>query len=462
MALDPHSEDTHTYPLDADTLVPFPPSCCVGIPGRAQSFLQCGEYIVLREHQSIDADVNGKQITVHAKVGKILRITPIGDIRRILLSLLFYASDFPSPMMISPDSAPPDRRQYVEYPPHVVLSNIVKWFSGSAILSEAFVFTENDLNDGTGAHSVGMENAFHARYKWEKDETMLFPIGPETLESFPYSDCYSRRNWDFLVRVSMLINRELTRSFIAQHASKNIHLFLSKAEFEYLKNRLRPDIEVYTKKGVSTTIQPRKCAARESVKQRVEKQYLRVDTILKFKKLQGVLGSAIVIGLRARPPSVPSLRVAEQYKCSFVLAGAKDTVNLFLPLPVQSVDGTSHRAHHRGIDFMYDPGPKPEGRLSLRFRQSDLSDPVVRQVLNLEPLGDNDVSGSSYDDDQIDIVEGTLLGNEYAVYRVRRVLTNETHVAVVVLQSEDRNVIVGTEQLLTIDHAKVLYREYHS
>jgi hypothetical protein len=87
---------------------------------------------------------------------------------------------------------------------------------------------------------------------------------------------------------------------------------------------------------------------------------------------------------------------------------------------------------------------------------------VVRQVLNLDPLGDDDVSGSSYDDDQIDIVEGTLLGNEYAVYRVRRVLTNETHVAVVVLQSEDRNVIVGTEQLLTIDHAKVLYREYHS
>jgi hypothetical protein len=186
-----------------------------------------------------------------------------------------------------------------------------------------------------------------------------------------------------------------------------------------------------------------------------------VDTILKFQKLQGVLGSAIVIGLRARPPSVPSLRVAKQYKCSFVLAGAKDTVNLFLPLPAQSVDGTSHRAHHRGIDFMYDPGPKPKGRLSLRFRQSDLSDPVVRQVLNLDPLGNDDVSGSSYDDDEIDIVEGTLLGNEYAVYRVRRV-TNETHVAVVVLQSEDRNVIVGTEQLLTIDHAKVLYREYHS
>jgi hypothetical protein len=51
-----------------------------------------------------------------------------------------------------------------------------------------------------------------------------------------------------LVHVSMLINRELTRSFIAQHASKNIHLFLSQAEFEYLKNRLRPDIQVYTKR----------------------------------------------------------------------------------------------------------------------------------------------------------------------------------------------------------------------
>jgi hypothetical protein len=107
---------------------------------------------------------------------------------------------------------------------------------------------------------------------------------------------------------------------------------------------------------------------------------------------------------------------------------------------------------------MYDPSPKPEGRLSLRFRKSDLSDPVVRQVLNLDPLESDD---SDYDDDDIRIVEGTLLGDDYAVYRVRRVLINETHVAVVVMQSEDRDVVVGTERIFTIDFARILYRQYH-
>jgi hypothetical protein len=356
-------------------------------------------------------------------------------------------------------AAPPDRRQYVEYPTHVVISNIVKWFSGTSILSEAFVFTENDLNTGLGAYSVGMENVFHARYRWEKDNSIFYPIGPETIASFPYNDSYSCRNWDFLVRVSTLINRELTRSFIAQHASKNQPLFLTKAEFQYLKERLLPDVEVYTKNGVSTNIQPRKCAARESIKQRVDKEYLRVDTAVKFERLQCVLGGAIVLGLRARPPCVPSLRVAEEYKWTFVLAGKNDTVNLFFPLPAQSLDGTSHRAHHRGIDFMYDPGPKPEGRLSLRFRKSDLSDPVVREVLNLEPLESDDES--NYADTDIEIVEGTLLGDDYTVYCVRRVLTNETHVTIVVVQSEDRDVVVGTKRILTIDQARILYRQYH-
>jgi hypothetical protein len=76
-------------------------------------------------------------------------------------------------------------------------------------------------------------------------------------------------------------------------------------------------------------------------------------------------------------------------------------------------------------------------------------------------LDSDNGSGSSYDDNKIEIVEGMLLGDEHAVYHVQRVLTNEAHVAVVVVQSEDQDVIVGTEQILTIDYAKVLYRQYH-
>jgi hypothetical protein len=141
----------------------------------------------------------------------------------------------------------------VEYPTHGVMSNIVKWFSGTAIMSKAFVFTDNALKNGTGVYAVGMEKAFLASFKWEKDKPIFYPIGPETFTSFPYNDCYLCHNWGLLVQVSTLINQELTSSFIAQHTSKNTHLFLTKAvDFEYLKDQMTPDIEVYTKNGVST------------------------------------------------------------------------------------------------------------------------------------------------------------------------------------------------------------------
>jgi hypothetical protein len=137
-------------------------------------------------------------------------------------------------------------------------------------------------------------------------------------------------------------------------------------------------------------------------------------------------------------------------------------VNLFLPLPDDSLDGMSHRAHHRGINIMYDPSPKPKGRLSLQFRKSDLTDPVVRQILSLNPEDSDNDGESDYDDNNIIIVPGTLLGDNYTVLSVRRVLTNDTHVAVVVVQSEDRDVIVDTERIFTLDYARVLYRQYHS
>jgi hypothetical protein len=104
---------------------------------------------------------------------------------------------------------------------------------------------------------------------------------------------------------------------------------------------------------------------------------------------------------------------------------------------LQALDGTSHWPHHRGIDFTYDSSPKPEGCLLLWFRKSDLSDPVVRQVLNLEPLDSNDNS-NDYDDDKIVLLTGRLLGDEYTVYHVQRVLTNKMHVAVVVIQSKSQ------------------------
>jgi hypothetical protein len=157
---------------------------------------------VVVDYLEIDAAFDGEEVTLNAKkVGQILQITPIGDSRHLLLHLLFLASNFPTPRMRQ-GAAPPNRRQHVEYPTlQVVVSKIVKWFSGTALLSKLFAFTENNLNKGTGAYAIGMENAFQACYKWQKDELLFYPIlGPDALqESSPFQDCYLRHSWDLLV-----------------------------------------------------------------------------------------------------------------------------------------------------------------------------------------------------------------------------------------------------------------------
>jgi hypothetical protein len=107
---DPESEDMHAYPLDDNIFIPLQPFCSVSIPGREQSFLHCGEFIVLREHLAIDAVIDGESAVLHANVGQIICITPIGSSRRILTSLLVLASGFPI-ARIREGAAPPDRRQ---------------------------------------------------------------------------------------------------------------------------------------------------------------------------------------------------------------------------------------------------------------------------------------------------------------------------------------------------------------
>jgi hypothetical protein len=50
-----------------------------------------GVLLSLLEHLAIDADVDGEPAMLHAKVGQILRIRPIGSNRPILMSLLVLA-----------------------------------------------------------------------------------------------------------------------------------------------------------------------------------------------------------------------------------------------------------------------------------------------------------------------------------------------------------------------------------
>jgi hypothetical protein len=91
-------------------MIPFQRCSWVSIPGREKSFLHCGEFIVLQEHLTLrDADVDGKSVILHAKVGLILCITSMRNYQSISISLLFLASEFPT-AIIREEAAPPYRR----------------------------------------------------------------------------------------------------------------------------------------------------------------------------------------------------------------------------------------------------------------------------------------------------------------------------------------------------------------
>jgi hypothetical protein len=81
-------------------------------------------------------------------------------------------------------------REYVVCPQSVLYREFSQLWHEGLLAHQTFVFTENHIKNGTTAYLVGMENAFHDCYKWEKDKPVFYPIGPETHGSFPYNDCY--------------------------------------------------------------------------------------------------------------------------------------------------------------------------------------------------------------------------------------------------------------------------------
>jgi hypothetical protein len=148
--------------------------------------------------------------------------------------------------------------------------------------------------------------------------------------------------------------------YSSQHTLKSIHLFLGKAKFKCLKLRMMPAVEVYKKVDCRpipchASVQLAKASNAESKRVPLSWhcQKIRQTTICPWQRNRYLLVSVGAHPLFFLFTLLTSTSVAS------LCAGKNDTINLFLPLPDVSLDGTSHRAHHRGIDFMYNPSPKP-------------------------------------------------------------------------------------------------------
>jgi hypothetical protein len=457
--------------LPFSDLSPHHPRTFVEIQNRGDHFLSSGEFCCLTEPIELVATATAENedcgALLHATVARILCV----EENLLLVNFLVPSSQFPN--FPAPPPVPPNNRTYMEFPKELVWTDTIQKISISQVKCEAFVFPESSILFGDGGMCYGMVNGFFVRLRVRRFLNHWQAI-PKVI-TFPYWDCYSKRAWENLLRLSRLISSELSRASIGQNTRPHKLIHYSHADWSYLRYRLdTPLVNHWQTEGVSTVLFSRKNGSKENIKRRSCKDTFRFDTSSQFSALQGVLGSAIRVGLRFPNPRAPVLASRDAFSCAIRRASDTDSFNLFFPLLEESLDGRNHRPKHRGIDFKFD-GKKTLLRVSLRFRTAQPEDDTVRKLFGLEKQIDEnmeedeelDVSdaASSSDDGTVDaayIRVGDLIGNDEYLLKVRRVLNSRTHVVVVVLESENGDFIVSSERVLTMVQAQALYVAYNN
>jgi hypothetical protein len=448
------------------------PRSFLQLAGRREHYVGTGEFVCLRRPIFFTANrgPNCQAETLQSTVARVLSVENHTEEREVevWLNLLVAAKDFPA-FPLAP-VAPPNQRTYIQFPPEIIWTNTAVLLQASEVISEAFVFRLHHILFKDGGMCYGMENAFFARLRWDRDTFELSGI-PEVLgsgfEPFPYSDCYTRRQWENLLRIARLISFEIARSSISQSTRQSKKVHCTKTMWDYLRYRLEPQVDIKERLGVSTILYLRKNGTKEVIKCRVVKETLRLDTSSLFALLQSVLGQSITLGLRNPSPRAPKLRGQESLSHIALRSSKEDSFNVFFPLPEISMDGLTHRPRHRGVDFHFDSNRR-ELRIAFRFRRASPYDTTVTDYMAMQspatgadPDADESSASEEAPEPEIVIQVGDHLGNDHYVCCVKRVLNRSTHVVVDVVESTDTNFVVGVERMLTMEHALALYRQYN-
>jgi hypothetical protein len=450
------------------------PRSFLEINGRREHYVATGEFVCLRRPVYFTAKrgPNCEPEMLQSTVARVLTVQSHSEKEvDVWLNLLIAADSFPS-YPLAP-VGPPNQRTYIQFPPEIIWTNVAVKLDASEVISEAFVFRLRHILFNDAGMCYGMENAFFARLRWNRNSwewSGIPDVAVSGFEPFPFMDCYTRRQWENLLRIARLISFEMARSSISQSTRQSKKVHCTKSMWDYLRYRLEPQVEVKEKVGVSTILYVRKNGTKEVIKCRVIKESIRLDTSSLFALLQSVLGTSITLGLRNPSPSAPKLRGQQSLSHVALRSSNEDSFNLFFPLPENSLDGLTHRPRHRGVDFHFDSN-KRELRVAFRFRRASPFDTTVLEYMASQSHGngdDPDLEGSSdgmEDNDnnepEIVIKAGDHLGNDHYVLCVKRVLNRSTHVVVDVVESTDNNFVAGVERILTMEHALALYREYN-
>jgi hypothetical protein len=465
--VEPMEEDMgQAHPWDA---LPIQnPRQCIDLSGRKDHYVVSGEIVMFHDVVAITTLISETQVVLHSPVGRILRIehSATNQPPRALVNLFVFPVDLP--FFPLGDPVPPPNRAYLEYPTEVAWSNYVQWLPQDQLVKEAFVFLEEDIKNGSAGFCIGMENAFLVRCFWNHRSdgnvwTRLFR--PAQFQTFPSDDCYSKRAWERLLKLARLIYNELSRSSITQRTSRSDFLDFNSGDWEYLRYRLEADagVEVVSKRGVTSVPYSRMNGTiKEVIKCRLTKYMIRLDTMPLFESLQRVLGNSIMVGLRMPTPAAPVMRAQEKTAFSTRRGSTNNSFNLFFELPLVSLDGTTHRPIHRGIDFSYD-SVKQKLRVSVRFRRAYPGDPSIMDHLDLDPPPEDssvDSSETDNEDEPFSIEPGLTIGSSQVVLRVIRVTAGGSHAICRVVESTSHEYIHGSEKVLTMARARQLYHEY--
>jgi hypothetical protein len=154
--------------------------------------------------------------------------------------------------------------------------------------------------NGSAGFSVRMENAFFIYYKWEWGEdqdTWIWLLCRSQFQSFPFNNSCFKCTWELVLKPAQLIFHELSWSSISQLSRRSNYLDFHPGEWQYLQSHLGPQVEVLSKRGVSSVLYSQKNSMKEVIKCRLTKYSIRLDTISLFCRLQSVLGNSILCGL---------------------------------------------------------------------------------------------------------------------------------------------------------------------